>query len=92
MSQNKLTKEELFKDFEQWVNDFQTHHPQWAPSTVDTYIRDAHRILLTDDCLPGGGYLQVWKYITELEPQAKSQFGSCVKSRFCDKKSDCPSK
>jgi hypothetical protein len=85
-----MTKEQLFKNFEQWVNHFQTHHPLWGLLTRKTYITDAKRILFTNDCLPGGGYRTVWNYITQITPQANSQFGGWVKSRFRDKKSDCP--
>jgi hypothetical protein len=90
MVQNKLTEDQLFKEFEQWVNDFQTHHPLWEESTRNQYITDAKRILFKkNDCLPGGGYPAVWNHIIRLVPEAKSQFGGRVKSRFRKKKSDC---
>jgi len=88
MLQNKPTKDQVFKDFEQWVK---THHPEWAEVTRKTYITDAYRILFTHDCLPGWGYRTVWNYITQIVPEAKSQFGDSVGKRFRDKKSDCPS-
>jgi hypothetical protein len=92
MLQNKLTEDQLFKKFEQWVNDFQTHHHLWGESTRNQYITDAKRILFKkNDCLPGGGYRTVWNYITQIEPEAKSQFGDSVGKRFRYKKGDCPS-
>jgi len=88
MLQNKPTKDQVFKYFEQWV---QTHHPEWVEATRRQYITDAHRILFTDECLPGWGYRTVWHYITQIAPGAKSLFGDSVKERFQKKKSDCPS-
>jgi len=86
----ELNKEQLYEKFRQWANQYPAHHPQWKPRTTETYITDARRILLTDECLPGGGYPAVWNYITQIAPQAKSQFGDWVESRFRDKKSGCP--
>lgn len=87
MSQNKLAKAQLFKDFEQWVK---THPARCADETRKTYRTDAKRILLKHDCLPGPGYRTAWNYIIKMEPQAEVQFGTCVRSRFHRKKSDCP--
>jgi ribonuclease HII len=90
MSQNKPTKEELLKRFEQWVNQYREHHPEWAKGTRDTYITDAKRILRTNDCLPGGGYPAVWDHIIRLVPEAESEFGDSVREHFQKKKNNCP--
>lgn len=84
-----LQKQQLYDEFKEWVEQFATHHPNWEPNTIKTYITDAHRILFTDDCLPGCGYRTVWNYIHNVAPESAHQLDKWVTPRFRDKKSDC---
>ena len=76
-------EEQLLAKFKVWVGQFAIHHPFWAQGTRDTYIRDAKRILQTNDLLPGGGYRTVWKYIFDLDKAKAAPLDASVRARFC---------